>query len=144
MPYIPTETIVSAAILAALIAGWRYVQQTPQQEVIPASVKKTANAVLPGGKGLFEDELTGESGNKSSKAGSKKSASKKKKSVGTTGGAGAVSDGKEESSSSRAEQKQEQEAQTPAPAQTKAAKEKKPKTLAEKKVKKAPKTEGDE
>lgn len=138
MPYIPTETIVSAAILAALIAGWRYVQQNPQQEVIPAAVKKTANAVLPGGKGLFEDELTGEGGKKS-KAGSKKSASKKKKSVGAAIGAGAAS---AEPSSSRVEQ--ESEPEKPAPVQPKATEQKKPKTLAEKKAKKAPKTEVDE
>lgn len=147
MPYIPTETIVSAAILAALIAGWRYVQQNPQQqEAIPAAIKKTANAVIPGGKGLFEDELTGESASgsgKKSKAGSKKSASKKKKN-----GAAVVGDvsGKEDgASSARVEPEPEVEAKAPTsvPTQSKATKEK-PQTLAEKKVKKAPKTEVDE
>ena len=135
MPYIPTETIISAAILAALIAGWRYVQQNPQQELIPASVKKTAQSALSNGKGLFEDELTGES-SKKAKAGGKKSGSSKKKSK---GGAGSTAPVKAIS-----ETEGEQETSSASPVEVKSTKQKKPQTLAEKKVKKAPKTEVDE
>ena len=105
MPYIPTETIISAAILAALIAGWRYVQQNPQQELIPASAKKTAQSALSNGKGLFEDELTGES-SKKAKAVGKKSGSSKKKSKGGAGSTAPVkaiseTEGEQETSSPR-------------------------------------------
>jgi hypothetical protein len=137
MPYIPTETIISAAILAALIAGWRYVQQNPQQELIPASVKKTAQSALSNGKGLFEDELTGESSKKVKTGGGKKSGSSKKK---NKGGAGSTTVPVRAIS----ETEGEQETTSTSTAEVKSTKQKKPQTLAEKKVKKAPKTEVDE
>ena len=139
MPYIPTETIISAAILAALIAGWRYVQQNPQQELIPASVKKMAQTALSNGKGLFEDELTGES-SKKAKSGGKKSGSSKKKNKVT----GAVASAAAAAVKAVSETEGEQESTSTSTAESKSTKQKKPQTLAEKKAKKAPKTEVDE
>jgi hypothetical protein len=140
MPNIPTETLVSAGILVALIAGWRYVQQNPQTDIVGA-VKNNMN--LPGGKGLFEDELTG-SASGSKKSGAKKS--KKRKSTAAAGSGGLSSGGEKDAfSPSEAEQDEKKPGPSaPVVDEKKTKKDKKNKTLAEQKVKKAPKTEVDE
>lgn len=80
MPYIPTETIVSAALLVALVAGWRYVQSNPETK---GKVVKAAHEARDKGKDLFDDldqaVKSGSSGASSEAAKKKKKQDKKKK-----------------------------------------------------------------
>lgn len=80
MPYIPTETIVSAALLVALVAGWRYVQSNPETK---SKVVKAAHEARDKGKDLFDDldqaVKSGGSGASSEAAKKKKKQDKKKK-----------------------------------------------------------------